>query len=70
MSIVLSLFRASATGNATLEIACIGYSVLGNTEVQCDTGFSIDTFYVNKLCHFCYSIFLPLLGVLSGVKAP
>ena len=28
-------------GNATLEIACIGYS---NTVVRCDTGFSIETF--------------------------
>ena len=33
----------------------------------CDPGFSLDTFYINK-CNFCYP-FLPLLGVLSGVKA-
>ena len=33
-------------GNATPEIACIGYS---NTVVRCDTGFSIDTFYVKQM---------------------
>ena len=38
----------------------------GNTKVRCDPGFSLDTFYINK-CTFCYP-FLPLLGVLSGVK--
>ena len=32
--------------------------------MQCDTGFSPDTFYINKY-NFCYP-FLPLLGVLSG----
>ena len=46
-------------------IACIG---LGNTKVQCDPGFNLDTFYILNKCHFCYP-FLPLLGVLSGVKA-
>ena len=38
----------------------------GNTKVRCDPVFSLDTFYINK-CNFCYP-FLPLLGVLSGVK--
>ena len=35
--------------------------------MRCDPGFSLDTFYINK-CNFCYP-FLPLLGVLLGVKA-
>ena len=52
MSIVLPRFGVAARGNdATLEIACIGYSVLGNTEVRCDTGYSIDTFYVKQMSH-------------------
>ena len=38
----------------------------GNTKVRCDPGFSLDTFDINKY-NFCYP-FLPLLGVLSGVK--
>ena len=37
-----------------------------HTEVRCDTGFSIDTFYVKQICY----PFLPILGVLSGAKAP
>ena len=39
----------------------------GNTKVRCDPGVSLDTFYINK-CNFCYP-FLPLLGILSRVKA-
>ena len=39
----------------------------GNTKVRCDPAFSLDRFYINK-CNFCHP-FLPLLGVLSGVKA-
>ena len=46
MSIVLPLFGVAAMGNATLEMACIGYS---NTVVLCDTGFSIETFYVKQM---------------------
>ena len=46
---MLPLFGVVARGNGKLEIACIGYSVLGNTEVQCDTGFSIETFYVKQM---------------------
>ena len=49
MSIVLPLFGVAARGNAKLEIVCIGCSVLGNTEVRCDTGFSIDTFYLKQM---------------------
>ena len=49
MSIVLHHFGVAARGNATLEIACIGYSVLGNTKVRYDTGFSIETFCVKQM---------------------
>ena len=49
MSIVLPLCVVAARDNAKIEIACIGYSVLGNTEVRCDTGFSIETFYVKQM---------------------
>ena len=35
--------------------------------MRCDTGVSLETFYINK-CNLCYP-FLPLLGVLSRVKA-
>ena len=62
MYVVLPFF-----GVAILTIACIGYSVVGNTEERCDIGFSLDTFNINK-CNFCYP-FLPVLGILSGVKA-
>ena len=65
MSIVLPLFGVAARGDVKLEMACIGYSVLGNTEVRCDTGFSIDTFYVKQMSPLLP--LLPLLGVLSGV---
>ena len=34
MSIVLPLVGVAGRGNATLEIACIDYSVLGNTEMR------------------------------------
>ena len=39
----------------------------GTLKVQCDPGFNLDTCYINT-CNFCYP-FLPLLGVLSVVKA-
>ena len=42
-------FGVAARGNSTLEIACIGYTVLGKAEVRCDTGFSIDTFSVKQM---------------------
>ena len=35
--------------------------------MRCDPGFCLDTFYINK-CNFVIP-FLPLFGVLSGVKA-
>ena len=35
--------------------------------MRCDPGSSLDTFYINKY-NFCYP-FLPISGVLSGVKA-
>ena len=50
-----------------LQLLALVIPYSGNTEVRCDPGFSLDTFYINK-CNFCYP-FLPLLGVLSGVKA-
>ena len=50
-----------------LQLLALGIPHSGNTKVRCDPGFSLDTFYINK-CNFCYP-FLPLLGVLSGVKA-
>ena len=50
-----------------LQLLALGTPYSGNTKLRCDTGFSLDTFYINK-CNFCYP-FLPLLGVLSGVKA-
>ena len=50
-----------------LQLLALVISYSGNTKVRCDPGFSLDTFYINK-CNFCYP-FLPLLGVLSGVKA-
>ena len=57
----------AARGNATLEIiiASIGNSLLGNTEVRCDTDFSIDTYVKQKSPFYP---FVPLLGVLSWVK--
>ena len=50
-----------------LQLLALGIPYSGNTKVRCDPGFSLDTFYINK-CNFCYP-FLPLLGVLPGVKA-
>ena len=50
-----------------LQLLALGIPYSGNTKLRCDPGFSLDTFYINK-CNFCYP-FLPLLGVLSGVKA-
>ena len=49
-----------------LQLLALVIPYSGNTKVRCDHGFSLDTFYINK-CNFCYP-FLPLLGVLSGVK--
>ncbi len=49
-----------------LQLLALGIPYSGNTKLRCDPGFSLDTFYINK-CNFCYP-FLPLLGVLSGVK--
>ena len=50
-----------------LQLLALVIPYSGNTKVPCDPGFSLNTFYINK-CNFCYP-FLPLLGVLSGVKA-
>ena len=49
-----------------LQLLALVIPYSGNTMVRCDPGFSLDTFYINK-CNVCYP-FLPLLGVLSGVK--
>ena len=50
-----------------LQLVALVIPYSGNTKVRCDPGFSLDTFYINKY-NFCYP-FLPLLGVLLGVKA-
>ena len=50
-----------------LQLLALVIPYLGNTKERCDPGFSVDTFYINKL-NLCYP-FLPSLGVLSGVKA-
>ncbi len=50
-----------------LQLLALVILYLGNTKERCDPGFSVDTFYINKL-NLCYP-FLPNLGVLSGVKA-
>ena len=50
-----------------LQLLALVIPYSGNTKVRCDPGVSLDTFYINK-CNFCYP-FLPLLGVLSRVKA-
>ena len=52
-----------------LQLLAFGIPYSGNTKVRCYPGFSllIDTFHINKF-YFCYP-FLPLLVVLSGVKA-
>ena len=52
---------------AHLQLLALVIPYSGNTEVRCDTGVSLETFYINK-CNLCYP-FLPLLGVLSTVKA-
>ena len=49
-----------------LQLLALVIPYSGNTPVRCDPGFSLDTFYINK-CNVCYP-FLPLSGVLSGVK--
>ncbi len=49
-----------------LQLLALVISYSGNTKVRCDPGFSLDMFYIKK-CNFCHP-FLPLLGVLSGVK--
>ena len=50
-----------------LQLLALVIPYSGNTKVQCDPGVSLHTFYINN-CNFCYP-FLPLLGVLSRVKA-
>ena len=49
-----------------LQLLALVIPYSGNTKVRCDPSFSLDTFYINK-CNLCYP-FIPLLGVLSGVK--
>ena len=50
-----------------LQLLALVIPYLGITKERCDPGFSVDTFYINKL-NLCYP-FLPNLGVMSGVKA-
>ena len=50
-----------------LQLLALVIPYSGNTKVRYDPGSSLNTFYIIK-CNFCYP-FLPLLGVLSGVKA-
>ena len=50
-----------------LQLLALVNPYSGNTKVRREPGFNLDTFYINK-CNFCYP-FLPILGVLSGVKA-
>ena len=45
-----------------LQLLALGIPYSGSTKVRCDPGFGLDAFYMNKWN-------LPLLGVLSGVKA-
>ena len=64
--------------NVTLTIYILLALVIpysGNSNVRCDPGVSLDTFYINifdtfykNKCYFCYP-FLPHLGVLSRVNA-
>ena len=49
-----------------LQLLAFGIPYSGNIKLRCDPGFSIDRFYINRY-NFCYP-FLPLLGVMSGVK--
>ena len=49
-----------------LQLLALVIPYSGNTRVRCDSGFGLDTFYISQ-CNFCYR-FLPLLGVLLGVK--
>ena len=51
-----------------LQLLALVIPYSGNTKVRCDPRFSLDTSYIfiNK-CNLCHP-FLPLLGVLSGVK--
>ena len=50
-----------------LQLLALVIPYSGNTKVRCDPGVSLNTFYINN-CNLCYP-FLPLLGVLSRVKA-
>ena len=50
-----------------LQLLALVIPYSGNAKVRCDPGFSLGTFYINK-CNVCYP-FLPLFGILSGVKA-
>ena len=47
-----------------LQLLALVIPYLGITKERCDPGFSVDTFYINKL-NLCYP-FLPNLGVMSG----
>ncbi len=68
MYVLLPPFGVAIRGKwHSLQLVALGIPYSGNTKVRCDPGFSLDTFYINK-CNFCYP-FLPLLGVLLGVKA-
>ena len=69
MAIVLHLFGVAARGNSTLELACICYSVLGNTKVRCDTGFSIETFHVKQMSHLL-PLFTPFGRAVTGKGTP
>ena len=50
-----------------LQLLALVIPYSGNTKVRCDPVLALTRFYKNK-CNFCYP-FLPLLGVLSRVKA-
>ena len=68
MYVLLPPFGVAIRGKwHSLQLVALGIPYSANTKVRCDPGFSLDTFYINK-CNFCYP-FLPLLGVLLGVKA-
>ena len=55
--VLVPLFGDAVRGNATL------------TTLLRDPGLSLDTFYTNTCNFLLLPLFLPLLGVLSGVKA-
>ena len=72
MYVLLPLFGDAVRGNATLTILLLALVIpySWNTEVRCDPGLSLDTFYINTCNFLLLPLFTPFGSTVRGKGNP